>query len=127
MPHQRHLNRLAAAAPRCAISTSSYPDAIRTLVRTSFQEDVGEISPDGRWLAYQSDSSGRREIYVRPFPDVGGGQWLVSTSGGVEPLWARNGRELFYRGANDAVMSVPIESRSTWAAGTPRQIFEGRS
>ena len=56
-----------------------------------------EISPDGRWLAYQSNSSGAFEVYVRPFPDVARGQWQVSTAGGTEPLWARDSRELFYR------------------------------
>lgn len=64
-------------------------------MKTPFNEENGEVSPDGRWLAYQSDESGQFEIYVRPFPKVAGGRWLISTAGGVQPLWARNGQELF--------------------------------
>jgi serine/threonine-protein kinase len=66
------------------------------LVQTPFNEINGEISPDGRWLAYESNESGRLEIYVRPLPDVNSGRWQVSTEGGTRPLWARSGRELFY-------------------------------
>ncbi|MGH8648697.1 MAG: TolB family protein, partial [Burkholderiales bacterium] len=66
------------------------------LVQTMFDERNGEISPDGRWLAYESNESGQSQIYVRPFPAVDEGRWQVSTSGGVQPLWARSGRELFY-------------------------------
>ena len=68
-----------------------------SLVATPAQESGGYISPDGRWLAYASDESGRSEIYVRPFPKVDDGRWQVSTNGGTEAAWAVNGRELFYR------------------------------
>lgn len=57
------------------------------------------ISPDGRWIAYESDESGRREVYVRPFPDVSGGRWQVWTGGGTRPVFARGGRERLARGA----------------------------
>ena len=67
----------------------------RPLVQSTFSELNAELSPDGRWLAYQSNESGRDEIYVRPFPDVTGGRWQVSTGGGRSPLWARTGGELF--------------------------------
>src|SRR5262249_49181005 len=62
---------------------------VEKLVHTSFSEQNGEISPDGHWLAYQSNDSGRFEIYVRPFPDVNSARWQVSSGGGVQPLWAR--------------------------------------
>ena len=65
---------------------------VQPLVQTPFFEDNGEISPDGRWLAYQSNDSGQPQISVRPFPDVNNGHWQVSTGGGIQPLWARNGR-----------------------------------
>jgi serine/threonine-protein kinase len=60
------------------------------------QQMNGEVSPDGRWLAYQSNESGRFEIYLRPFPDVDGGRWQVSSGGGFQPAWSRNGRALLY-------------------------------
>ena len=69
---------------------------VTPLVQTPFAERNGIISPDGRWLAYEANDSGQFEVYVRPFPDVNGGHWQVSTGGGTRPLWARNGQELFY-------------------------------
>ena len=86
-----------------------------------------EISPDGRWIAYQSNSSGAFEVYVRPFPDVESGQWLVSTAGGAEPLWARDGRELFYRASNGVLMRASVAPGSKWNAGTPQQLFDSKS
>jgi serine/threonine-protein kinase len=98
------------------------------LVQTTFNERNGEISPDGRWLAYESDESGREEIYVRPFPDVNGGRWQVSTGGGSEPLWARNGRELFYRGPSGVLLgtTVAVEGSGSFRAGTPTKLVETR-
>ena len=96
------------------------------LLQTTFRETYPELSSDGRWLAYTSDESGRLEIYVRPFPDVdGGGRWQVSTDGGEQPLWARDGQELFYR-SGDAMMAVHIETDPTFAAGNPEVVFEGQ-
>ncbi len=69
----------------------------RVLLGTPFNEYYPALSPDGRWLAYTSDESGQNEVYVRPFPSAGG-KVLVSQSGGSEPVWSRDGRELFYRG-----------------------------
>ncbi len=79
----------------------------------------------------RSDSSGRSEIYVRPFPAIAGGQWQVSTAGGRRPLWARDGQELFYlattSGPTSTCMRVPVEAPSTvWSAGTPVVLFQGR-
>jgi serine/threonine-protein kinase len=97
------------------------------LVQTSFEEVNAQISADGRWLAYQSNSSGVFEIYVRPFPDIESGQWLVSTAGGSEPIWARSGRDLFNRALDGAVMSVAVPPAGTWAPGAPRRLFDGTS
>jgi Tol biopolymer transport system component len=100
---------------------------VTPLLQTKFEERNGLVSPDGRWLAYESDSSGRLEIYVRPFPNAGGGQWQVSTGGGTAPLWARSGKELFYLAPDGALLRVPVEaSGATWNAGTPTKLLEGR-
>jgi serine/threonine-protein kinase len=100
---------------------------VTPLLQTKFDEQNGIVSPDGRWLAYESNSSGPTEIYVRPFPNVGGGQWQVSTAGGRQPLWARSGKELFYFGSDSTLLRVPVEaSGATLNAGTPMKLFEGR-
>lgn len=99
---------------------------LEPLVQTPFIDSTAEISPDGRWLAYQSDSSGRMEIYVRPFPDVSAGQSTVSTAGGVEPLWRPDGHELFYRAPDGSIWGVPVQRGSTWAAGVPGKLVDGR-
>jgi hypothetical protein len=100
---------------------------VTPLLQTKFDELNGIVSPDGRWLAYESNSSGSFEIYVQPFPNVGGGQRQVSTAGGRQPLWARSGKELFYVGGNGALLRVPVEaSGTTWNAGTPMKLLEGR-
>jgi serine/threonine protein kinase/Tol biopolymer transport system component len=98
---------------------------VRPLVQSRFIEENGEISADGRWLAYESNQSGQPEIYVRPFPDVGSGLSQVSAEGGTRPLWARSGRELFYVGLTGALMSVPFQPGSGEAAGTPTKVLEG--
>ena len=74
-----------------------------------YDEQNGEVSPDGRWLAYESNESGRFEIYVRPFPDVNSGRWQVSTMGGTQPLWAHNGQELFYVAPDGTLMRAAVE------------------
>jgi serine/threonine-protein kinase len=100
---------------------------VTPLLQTTFDERSGTVSPDGRWLAYESNSSGPTEIYIRPFPNVGGGQWQVSTAGGRAPLWARNGKELFYVGADGTLLRVPVEaSGATWNNGTPMKLLDAR-
>jgi serine/threonine-protein kinase len=97
-----------------------------SVVQTSFDEANAELSPDGRWLAYQSNESGRYEIYVRPFPNVAAGRWQVSNNGGAGPIWARNGRTLFYMALPPlTLMEVPIEPGTNFVAGTPHVILKG--
>jgi serine/threonine-protein kinase len=96
------------------------------LVHTTFAEQNGEVSPDGRWLAYESNESGRFEIYVRPFPNVEGGRWQISTDGGIQAEWSRKGDELFYLAAGGAVMAVPVNAGSGWNAGNPAKLFDDR-
>ncbi len=93
-------------------------------LRTQFDEGVPQFSPDGRWLAFISNETGRHEVYVQSYPGPGG-KWQISTEGGTEPAWNRNGRELFYR-SGDKMMAVDITTQPGFAAGTPRMLFEGR-
>ena len=100
---------------------------VKPLLQGKFDEYNGDVSPDGRWLTYDSNRSGSFEVYVRPFPNVDDGEWQVSTAGGTKPLWARNGQELFYVGADGALLRVPVEvSGATWHAGAPVKLFDGR-
>jgi serine/threonine-protein kinase len=101
---------------------------VTPLVQTRFDERNGNVSPDGRWLAYQSNSSGPIEIYVQPFPNVdGGGQRQVSTAGGSQPLWSKKTKELFYVGADGTLMGVSVEAiGATWDNGTPTKLLEAR-
>jgi serine/threonine-protein kinase len=92
---------------------------VTPLVQSPFAERNGVVSPDGRWLAYEANDSGRFEIFVRPFPEVNSGRWLVSTGGGTRPLWARSGQELFYASPTGALMRVGVERGPSWAATTP--------
>jgi serine/threonine-protein kinase len=96
------------------------------LVQTPFTERNGIVSPDGRWLAYEANDTGSFEVYVRPFPNVTRGHWQVSTSGGMQPLWARNGQDLFYFAPDGALMRVAVATGSTWNPGPPTKLLEGR-
>jgi eukaryotic-like serine/threonine-protein kinase len=97
----------------------------RPLIRGPFNESQARLSPNGRWLAYVSDESGREEVYVVPFPGSGG-RWPISTNGGSRPLWARNGRELFYRNG-DRTMAVTVSSDATFSATKPELLFEAKA
>ena len=94
------------------------------VVQTPQAEGNGEISPDGRWLAYDSNDSGPAQIFVRPFPTTTGGKTQVSTRGGSRPLWARNGRELFYLAPDGTLMSVSVAPGAAWSAGTPTRVVQ---
>lgn len=95
------------------------------LLHEEFNERHPAISPGGRWIAYASDESGQYEIYVRPFPNVDERKWLISRGGGTRPVWARDGRELFYRNG-DTMMVIPIMAGASFSYGIPTELFEGR-
>jgi serine/threonine-protein kinase len=95
------------------------------LLRTTFQERNAMVSPDGQWVAYESDESGQSEVYVRPFPMVDSGRWLVSRGGGTRPLWSRSGLELFYMTPLGSLMGVRVEAGASWRSSTPARILEG--
>jgi eukaryotic-like serine/threonine-protein kinase len=95
----------------------------KPFVATPFVEGSSVFSPDGRWLAYQSNESGRSEVYLTPFPGPGG-KWQVSQGGGVEPEWRRDGGALFYRSPDGALFEADVTARgSAVEVGTPRQLF----
>ena len=98
---------------------------VELLLDEPFNELNAEISPDGRWLAYQSDESGQTEIYVRPFPDVDAAREQVSTGGGTRPLWSRDGRELFYWVEPGTIMAVPVAAGTDFTAGRPEVAVQG--
>lgn len=92
-------------------------------LNSSASEGYPEFSPDGRWLAYSSEESGRFEVYVRPFPGPGG-KWLISQVGGIEPIWARNGKRMYFRSNDDSsVWGVDIQTGAGVSAGKPRLMF----
>jgi Tol biopolymer transport system component len=95
------------------------------LRHSAFNEQNAEVSPDGRGLAYDSDESGRTEVYVRPFPAIEGGRWQVSTDGGGRPAWSRDGRELFYWAVAGAIMAVPVRAGTTFTTGPPQAVVKG--
>jgi Tol biopolymer transport system component len=90
--------------------------------KSQFNEKYPEFSPDGRWIAYTSDESKRDEIYVRSFPGPGK-KYQVSSEGGIQPLWARNGKQLFYR-RQDQVWVVDVRTDGLFAISKPRLLFE---
>jgi Tol biopolymer transport system component len=93
------------------------------LVETKFNERDAQFSPDGKWIAFQSDESGRFEVYVQPFPGSGN-KLQISSNGGAMARWRDDGKELFYIGLDDRLMSVRIQSAAdTVDAGTPMPLF----
>ncbi len=98
--------------------------ARKPLLQEKYMEKDPRISPDGRWMAYASNESGKYEVYVRPFPEVNKGKWQVSTSGGNTPLWSPDDRELFYR-SGDSAMAVPVETEPAFKPGKPTVLFRG--
>jgi len=93
------------------------------LVVTEFSELSPTLSPDGRWLAYTSNRTGRFEIYVTPFPNVGHSRWTVSTEGGTDPQWARNGRELFYKNDQEQLVVAEYQAEPTFRMVSERPLF----
>ena len=85
-----------------------------------------EVSPDGQWLAYESNESGPDQVFVRRMSDVNGWKRQVSTYGGTQPTWARNGRELFYLAPDGSLMGVAVTSGSQWIAAPPVRLVDGK-
>ena len=126
-PDGRHVIFSSAPGARdVMLLTLDASQHVEPLIQTASNERNGVVSANGRWVAYESDSSGEFEIYVKPFPTVKEVQWLVSTAGGTRPLWAPNGQELFFVGPDGSLMAVRVDARgSSWRAGSPVRVVEG--
>ncbi len=92
------------------------------LVATAFEETSPALSPDGRWLAYASEESGTKQIYVRPFPDASQARWQVSVNGGWEPVWSNDGTELFFRDA-EGMKVASVATAPTFSVEAVRPLF----
>ncbi len=110
----------AASSPAV---TSSSGSAVRPFIKTNFSEGTASFSPNGRFVAYQSNESGRFEIYVRPYPE-GVRKFPVSSEGGVRPVWSPTGREIFYRSTSNMLMSVAVETTAEFRSSKPRVLFD---
>ena len=95
------------------------------MLHSSWSEKNAEISPDGHWLAYQSNESGQDEVWVRPFPNVETERHQVSRGGGTRPLWSRTGRELFYYVEPDTIMAVPVRLGADFTNEAPQLVVKG--
>ncbi len=109
-----------------ALDMTSPDHTPRVVANTPAEEVLAQFSPDGRWVAYQTNESGRFEVVVQPFPDAGG-KWQVSTAGGVAPRWRADGTELYFLAPEAKMMAVPVTAAGTsFAAGTPVALFPTR-
>ena len=95
---------------------------VRPFLQTKFDETDARFSPDGKWVAYVSNESGQREVYVRSF-EGGGQKWQVSSAGGFTPRWRGDGKELYYLGADGNMMAVALKPGAAFAAGTATPLF----
>jgi serine/threonine-protein kinase len=96
---------------------------VQSLIDTPGFDLTADVSPDGRWIAYDSDESGRFEVYVRPYPDTRGGRWQISNSGGKHPRWSRDGRELYYRDLSTSMMAARIATAPTFVVLNRATLF----
>ena len=94
-------------------------------LQTTSNETQGRFSPDGHWIAYTSDESGTSQIYVQSFP-VGAPKVQVSTAGGTQPRWRRDGKEIFYLAADSKLMAVAVQTAPKFEAGAPKALFDPR-
>jgi eukaryotic-like serine/threonine-protein kinase len=96
----------------------------RPFLQTEFSQSQARFSPDGRFVAYTSNETGRNEVYVRPFPQASGGKWPVSTNGGTEPHWRRDGKELYYISADSKMMAAGVTTTPAFhMPGNPKPLF----
>jgi serine/threonine protein kinase/Tol biopolymer transport system component len=117
------VNDPVTSADLWLLSLGNQPN-MRPFKQTTAAERQGTLSPDGRWIAYASNESGRSEIYVEPVPGPGG-RWQISTNGGEQPRWVRNGREMVYRNGTK-MMSAAVQIQPTFVAAKPVELFDRR-
>ncbi len=95
-------------------------------LQTEFNETHGQVSPDGRFLAYSSDETGRYEVYARPFPSGTGGKWQVSSGGCGQPRWRRDGKELYCIAPDKRLLAVEVKTGEAFQSGVPKPLFDTR-
>lgn len=100
---------------------------IEPLLQTRFNELNADLSPDGRWLAYESDESGTPSVYVRPFPNVNAGRWQVSAPGARVPRWSRDGQELYFLALDGAMMVARVEASAAFVSHAAIPLFQHRN
>ncbi|TFG49234.1 MAG: hypothetical protein E4H38_05265 [Gemmatimonadales bacterium] len=113
----------AAGSRRLLVVQNGVDTVPRTLIQSRFDHYAMALSPDSRWLAYVSEESGAPEVYVRPFPNVDSARFAISVGGGTEPLWRRDGTELFFRTSRGEMFAVPVKTGRQFEHGTPRRLF----
>jgi serine/threonine-protein kinase len=97
--------------------------ALKQLIASSFNEVNPSLSPDGRWLAYQSDETGRDEVYVRPFPNVNAGKFQVSGAGGTAPRWSHKGDEIFFQTAAQDMVTARVRTMPAFGVVSTTRLF----
>jgi eukaryotic-like serine/threonine-protein kinase len=91
---------------------------------TKFNETQGKFSPDGKWIVYTSDENGPRDVYVRPYPaSTAGGKWQVSSGGGTQPRWSRDGKEILYL-SGQKLMAAQVSTSPVFKSNPPKSLFE---
>jgi serine/threonine-protein kinase len=125
-PDERHLifgETTTDTASNLMLLTLDGRSTSEVLLSTPFDEENADLSPDGRWMAYESNESGREEVYVRPFPDVNREVFKVSSNGGRSPAWSPSGGELFF--VNGTTMhAVTVQVAPTFRHGRPATLFD---
>lgn len=120
-------HRVGSGGGRDIYVAKTNPDsAARPLVNAEAEEYAPALSPDGRWLAYSMYEAERSEVYVRPFPDVGRTRWQVSRTGGSEPVWSRDGSELFFRDSRGFLIAAQVSATPDFRVNGERQLFRTR-
>ena len=103
---------------------ASHPEI---LINTPYEEVNAQLSPNGRYVAYQSNESGQFQVYVRPYPDVNSARWQVTTDGGSNPMWRGDGEELFYLNGSTAMTAIAVQTAGpTFTSGTAKALFDAR-
>jgi serine/threonine-protein kinase len=106
-----------------AVQTAGDAEPFPLVATAGYDEKAPALSPDGQWLAYESDETGQEEIYVRPFPNVEDGKWQVSVSGGTEPVWGPDGREVFYVRGDNMLIATAVHPGPPFRVDTRSELF----